>query len=114
MGDHFLRSLQVFDDQALTDYCIARIYIHLDRFQEAFQRFNKILTGHGIGLHDGNDFLWMTDLGYTLVKLAEYEQGVHWLKQGLDRFAWNCYGWNALGVAHAHLGNLEGAAQSFI
>lgn len=31
--------------------------------QEAYQRFDKILNGHGIGLHDGNDFLWMTDLG---------------------------------------------------
>lgn len=27
-------------------------------------RFEKLLNGHGIGLHDGNDFLWMTDLGY--------------------------------------------------
>ena len=31
--------------------------------KEAYERFDKILAGHGIGLHDGNDFLWMTDLG---------------------------------------------------
>ena len=98
----FVRSLDIFDDQAITDYCIARILINLGRFQEwlplwvskkvlivtssilellvilryfllliptvhglqeAYQRFDKILNGHGIGLHDGNDFLWMTDLG---------------------------------------------------
>merc|ERR1712167_330893 len=68
--DHYLRSLEVFDDQAITDYCIARILINLGRYEEAYSRFNKILTGHGIGLHDGNDFLWMTDLGYLLVRMG--------------------------------------------
>ena len=28
------------------------------------------MNGHGIGFHDGNDFLWMTDLGYVLVQLG--------------------------------------------
>merc|ERR1711920_218115 len=47
---HYLRSLEVFDDQAIMDYCIARILINLGRFEEAHTRFDKILNGHGIGL----------------------------------------------------------------
>merc|ERR1712183_372613 len=50
--DSYLKSLEVFDDQAITDYCIARIYLNLGRLQEAYQRFDKIMKGHGIGLHD--------------------------------------------------------------
>merc|ERR1711957_169384 len=100
------------DDQALTDYCIARVLIHLDRFQEAFQRFQKIMNGHGIGFHDGNDFLWMTDLGYVLVKLGEYSQGAHYLQEGLNRQPYNCFAWNALAVAQAHQGTLELAVSS--
>ena len=30
-----VRSLDIFDDQAITDYCIARILINLSRFQES-------------------------------------------------------------------------------
>merc|ERR1711907_588799 len=93
---YYLRSLEVFDDQAITDYCIARLYLNLGRVQDAYLRFEKILNGHGIGLHDGNDFLWMTDLGYTLVKLGEHKQGEHYLQQGLDRMPMSCYAWNAL------------------
>jgi len=110
--DHYNRSLKIFDDQALTDYCIARILIHLDRFEEARSRFEKILQGHGIGFHDGNDFLWMTDLGYTLVQLGHDREGAHYLQEGLRRMPANCFGWNALGVAQGRLGQLEPALQS--
>jgi len=109
---HYLESLEVFDDQAITDYCIARILIHLGRLQEAYDRFNKILTGHGIGLHDGNDFLWMTDLGYLMVKLGANEQGVHYLREGLNRMPYSCFAWNALGVAQARLEQLADAVHS--
>merc|ERR1711879_503584 len=98
---------------AITDYCIARIYIHLDRLKEAHARFDKILTGHGIGFHGGNDFLWMTDLGYLLVALGSYEQGQHYLQEGLNRMPYSCFAWNALGVARAHLGQFQQALQSF-
>lgn len=110
--DHYMRSLEVFDDQALTDYCIARILIHLERYHEAYQRFLKIINGHGIGFHDQNEFLWMTDLGYTLVWLGEFQQGAHWLQEGLQRMPMNCFGWNALGVAQARSNQLEQAVQS--
>ncbi|CAK0796734.1 unnamed protein product, partial [Prorocentrum cordatum] len=40
--DFYMRSLAIFDDQAITDYCIARILINLDRFSEAYARFQKI------------------------------------------------------------------------
>merc|ERR1712146_668360 len=112
--DHYMRSLEVFDDQAITDYCIARILIHMDRFTEAYQRFEKILNGHGIGLHDGNDFLWMTDLGYTLVKLQSYENGVHYLQEGLQRMPYSCFAWNALGVAQAQMSQLQKAVDSLM
>lgn len=112
--DSYLKSLEVFDDQAITDYCIARLYLNLNRVQEAYQRFDKILNGHGIGLHDGNDFLWMTDLGYTLVKLETYDQGMHYLQQGLERMPHSCYAWNALGVAQAQSSKLEQAAESLV
>jgi len=111
--DYYVRSLEIFDDQALTDYCIARILIELNRFEEARQRFVKILNGHGIGFHDGNDFLWMTDLGYTLVKLGDYQTGAHWLSEGLRRMPAQCYAWNALGVAQAQSGQPQKAVESF-
>jgi len=112
--DHYLKSLEVFDDQAITDYCIARILINLGRFQEAYTRFDKILNGHGIGLHDGNDFLWMTDLGYLLVKLGSHENGINYLQEGLKRMPYSCYAWNALGVGQVSLGQIEQAANSLM
>eukprot|EP00927_Polykrikos_kofoidii_P022003 TRINITY_DN20663_c1_g1_i1.p1 TRINITY_DN20663_c1_g1~~TRINITY_DN20663_c1_g1_i1.p1 ORF type:complete len:830 (+),score=110.85 TRINITY_DN20663_c1_g1_i1:186-2675(+) len=112
--DNYLKSLEVFDDTAITDYCIARIQINLGRYQEALERFNKILTGHGIGLHDGNDFMWMTDLGYLLVRLGDFDQGIHYLEDGLKRMAWSCYGWNAVGVAYAHKGDLAKASEALL
>lgn len=110
--ESYLASLAVFDDQAITDYCIARIYIHLDNLEEASTRFDKILNGHGIGFHDGNDFLWMTDLGYVMTKMGQYEHGVHWLQEGLQRMPHSCFAWNALGVARANLGKIEESAQA--
>ena len=109
----WFRSTQIFDDQAITDYCIARILLHLDRVNEALAYFDKILNGHGIGFHDGNDFLWMTDLGYALIVHGEQlDQGIYYMKEGLNRFPHNCYGWNALGVAQIRLMKLEDALQS--
>merc|ERR1712232_68221 len=96
----------------ITDYCIARILINLGRFEEAHTRFEKILNGHGIGLHDGNDFLWMTDFGYTLVKLEQMEAGLHYLREGLSRMPYSCFAYNAQGVALAKLGRFPEAAQS--
>ena len=32
---HYRNSLEIFDDNALTDYCIASIMIELNRFEEA-------------------------------------------------------------------------------
>ena len=75
-------------------------------------RFEKLLNGHGIGLHDGNDFLWMTDLGYLLVRLGQDAQGAHYLEEGLRRMPYSGYGWNALGVAQARQQQLPEALQS--
>lgn len=110
--EHYQRSLDIFDDQAITDYCIARILINLGRFQEAYQRFDKILNGHGIGLHDGNDFLWMTDLGYLMVRLGSDAQGANYLQEGLRRMPYSSYAWNALGVAQGRQGQLREALES--
>ena len=110
--DYYQQSLSIFDDQAITDYCIARILINLGRFSEAYRSFEKILNGHGIGLHDGNDFLWMTDLGYLMVKLGSDEQGANYLQEGLNRMPYSCFAWNALGVAQARQGKLEQALAS--
>jgi len=111
---HYLKSLEIFDDQAITDYCIARILINLGRYQEAYTRFDKILTGHGIGFHDGNDFLWMTDLGYLLVQMNTNEQGAHYLNEGLRRMPYSCYGWNALGVSHLRRSQIEQAVEALM
>ena len=35
--ENYLRSLDIFDDQAITDYWVARIYISLGRYQEAMR-----------------------------------------------------------------------------
>jgi hypothetical protein len=113
---NYVKSLTIFDDQAITDYCIARILLHLDRVPEALAYFDKILNGHGIGFHDGNDFLWMTDLGYALIAhnqdKEQLDQGIYYMKEGLNRFPHNCYGWNALGVAQIRLMKLQEALQS--
>merc|ERR1712182_159478 len=71
---HYVKSEQIFDDQAITDYCIARILLHLDRVPEALAYFDKTLNGHG----------------------EQLDQGIYYMKEGLNRSPHNCYGWNAL------------------
>eukprot|EP00435_Cladocopium_sp_Y103_P064568 s6_g26.t1 len=86
--EHYQRSLDIFDDQAITDYCIARILINLDRFQEGAACDIRQPFG------------------------PEDAQGANYLQEGLRRMPYSSYAWNALGVAQARQGQLPEALES--
>eukprot|EP00927_Polykrikos_kofoidii_P073499 TRINITY_DN6952_c0_g1_i2.p1 TRINITY_DN6952_c0_g1~~TRINITY_DN6952_c0_g1_i2.p1 ORF type:complete len:739 (+),score=84.73 TRINITY_DN6952_c0_g1_i2:97-2313(+) len=109
--DYFKRSLEVFDDTALTDYCIARILLCFGLYDEALERFLKIQNGHRIGFYK-REFLWITDFGYLLVKLERFQEGARLLQAGLRSYPLNCFAWNALAVAQSMSDELEHAEQS--
>lgn len=69
---HYNISLSLHDDNALTDYCIAQVYIETSRFELALPRFEKIMKGHGIGFAGYNTFALFVDYGFTLVILKRY------------------------------------------
>lgn len=93
------RSLEIFDDNALTDYCIAQILLQLGRFDEARTRFEKILGGHGIGFGSHNTYLLTIDYGWLLTRLGRYTEALPFLSKGLDLRPDVAYAWNALGVS---------------
>merc|ERR1712196_574288 len=73
---YYNRSLQIHDDNAITDYPIARISMQLGRYEEAFNRFVKITNGHGIGLGLHNMYLINIDYGWTLARIGRYSEAL--------------------------------------
>merc|ERR1719188_146085 len=82
--EHYNASLQVLDDNALTDHCIAQIFIETGRFEQAVERFEKILGGHGVGFSNFNLWMLFVDYGFTLVALGRHEEAVPNLERGLN------------------------------
>eukprot|EP00931_Biecheleriopsis_adriatica_P094571 TRINITY_DN68201_c0_g1_i1.p1 TRINITY_DN68201_c0_g1~~TRINITY_DN68201_c0_g1_i1.p1 ORF type:complete len:240 (-),score=56.85 TRINITY_DN68201_c0_g1_i1:88-744(-) len=103
------RSLQIFDDNAVTDYAIAQCLIRLGRYAEAATRFDKIMSGHFIGFHAGNLPALNLDRGWLLAKVGRHKDAVPVLEQGLQEQPNAVYAWNALAVSQAKVGNLQGA-----
>ncbi|CAD7955156.1 unnamed protein product [Amoebophrya sp. A120] len=106
---HYNMSLVLHDDNALTDYCIAQVYIETSRFELALPRFEKIMKGHGIGFAGYNTFALFVDYGFTLTILKRYEEAVNAIEHGLKINADLPHGWNALGVAYGNLNMLQEA-----
>lgn len=111
---YYDRSLQIHDDNAVTDYCVARIQMELGRHTEASARFEKILLGHGIGFAEHNRFLLHIDYGWLLVRMGEPARATPILANGLRLRPDLAYAWNALGVAQARAGDLQAAMASLV
>ncbi|CAK8999502.1 Protein O-mannosyl-transferase TMTC4 (Transmembrane and TPR repeat-containing protein 4) [Durusdinium trenchii] len=105
----FNASLTILDDNALTDHCIAQIYIETARYPLALERFEKILRGHGVGFSPFNLWMLYVDYGFTLVALGRFEEAIPALEKGLSRNAAVPHGQNALGYAFASLNQLQEA-----
>jgi len=112
---HYNVTVRMHDDNALTDYCIAQVYIETSRFRIALPYFEKIMAGHGIGFGGYNLFALYVDYGFTLAILGEnLETAVNSLEQGLKINADVPYGWNALGIGYYKLGALQEAQDSLV
>merc|ERR1712046_13120 len=103
----------ILDDNALTDHCIAQIYIETGQYTEALQRFEKILKGHGVGFSAFNLWMLYIDYGFTLVALSRFEDAVPQLEYGLQRNTAVPHGLNALGYAQASMNQLQQAQDAF-
>lgn len=106
-------SLAVLDDNALTDQCVAQIYIETGRFEDAVERFQKILGGHLVGFSRFNIWMLYIDFGFALVSRSRFEEAIPMLDEGLKLNLAVPHGLNALGYAHAHLQNLQQAQDAF-
>eukprot|EP00927_Polykrikos_kofoidii_P070802 TRINITY_DN67186_c0_g1_i1.p1 TRINITY_DN67186_c0_g1~~TRINITY_DN67186_c0_g1_i1.p1 ORF type:complete len:706 (-),score=96.84 TRINITY_DN67186_c0_g1_i1:396-2513(-) len=111
--DHYNASLQVLDDNALTDHCIAQIFIETGRYPEAVERFEKIMRGHGIGFSQFNLWMLYVDYGFALTALSQFEQAVPALEHGLRVNAAIPHGQNSLGYAYANLHQMQNAQDAF-
>ncbi|KAF4750706.1 hypothetical protein FOZ63_012475 [Perkinsus olseni] len=109
----YLASLAIFDDNALTDYCVAQIDIETNRFDEAHERFVKILNGNGIGFGGFNRFLIMVDFGFTLTALKRYDEAIPVLKEGLSLNEDVPHALNALGISYLHMGEAQRSVEAF-
>lgn len=110
---HYNASLSILDDNALTDHCIAQIYIETGEYQKALERFEKIMSGHGVGLSAHNLYSLYIDYGFTLVTLKRFDEALPLLDQGLKRNLAVPHGLNALGFAHVHSQGLQEAQDAF-
>ena len=101
-------SLEIFDDNALTDYLIAQIHLERGEDWKAYERLSKVADGHGIGFTDFSRFMFLVDYGVVLTKLGSVEQAViDMILEGLDIYKWVGYAWHALSVLAARRGEWE-------
>lgn len=110
---HFEASLEVLDDNALTDHCIAQIYIETGRYGLALERFEKMLHGNLVGFSRFNLYMLYVDYGFTLVALKRFDEAIEPLTRGLDLNLDVPHGLNALGYAYARLERLQEAHDAF-
>lgn len=105
----FEASLAILDDNALTDQCVAQIYIETGRYAEAVKRFEKILSGHGVGFSGFNLWMLYTDYGFALTASGRHEEAIPALQEGLRRNAAVPHAQNALGYSLASFQRLQEA-----
>jgi len=106
-------SLVVLDDNALTDHCIAQIYIQTGQYSKALEQFQKITSGHLVGFFRFNLCMLYVDYGFALVASNRFEEAIPLLKQGLDFNLAVPHGLNALGYSYAHTLHLQEAQDTF-
>ena len=106
-------SLSIYDDNALTDYCIAQIQTERGQWPLAYQRFQKIMAGHGIGFGGFNRFLLLVDFGWVCVALGKEDEGIGLLREGLSLNLDVPHALNALGIALARQGKLQESINAF-
>ena len=81
--DYYQRAIRVFDDNAMSDYCVARIYLEQNDCEKALKVFIKINDGHGIGFGDHNQFLLNNDFGYALTCMSAWNEAIPILEEGI-------------------------------
>lgn len=111
--ENYNASLMILDDNALTDHCIAQLFIETGRYRDALERFEKVFRGHGVGFSAFNLWMLYVDYGFTLVSLSRFAEAIQALEVGLQRNTAVPHGLNALGFAHAHLQQLQEAQDAF-
>eukprot|EP00452_MALV-II_sp_L67-6_P000339 gene339-73_t len=98
---YYQQALNVFDDNAMSDYCVARIYLEKNDCTKALQVFFKINDGHGIGFGDHNQFLLNNDFGYALTCVQAYQDAIPILEEALQLMNPNFpYIYNALAMSY--------------
>jgi len=110
---HFDAALDLYKDNALTEYCIAQIFIETGRSQEALRRFETIFGGHALGFGSFNLYALYVDYGFTLMMLRRFEEAVPQLIHGLSLNEDVPHGLNALGYSLMQLRRTEEARAAF-
>lgn len=110
----YQRSLDMHDDNALTDYGIAQCLLQLGRYPEAGQRFEKILKGHGIGIGHHNKHVIYLDYGWLLARIGRFKEAIPVLEEGLELKPDTPHALNALGIAKGKLGDFHNALGHFL
>eukprot|EP00929_Paragymnodinium_shiwhaense_P076835 TRINITY_DN39554_c0_g3_i1.p1 TRINITY_DN39554_c0_g3~~TRINITY_DN39554_c0_g3_i1.p1 ORF type:complete len:542 (+),score=51.68 TRINITY_DN39554_c0_g3_i1:137-1627(+) len=106
---NFKAALDVFDQSALTEYCIAQIYIETGRVDEAVATFEHIMDGHMLGFGNFNVFSLYIDYGFAKMMQRKFEEAIPMLKQGLQLNEDVPHGLNALAYSYFSIGRLEEA-----
>eukprot|EP00392_Amoebophrya_sp_AT5.2_P010597 g10662.t1 len=92
---YYQKALDVFDDNAMSDYCMARIYLEKGDCHKGLQIFIKINNG---------TFLLNNDFGYALSCVGAYDEAVPILEEALTILPTNfAYVYNALALGVFHL-----------
>jgi len=110
---HYNASLTILDDNALTDHCIAQLYIETGRYADALERFEKIFRGHLVGFSQFNLWMLYVDYGFALMMLRRFEEAVPLLQQGLNLNEDVPHGLNALGFCLTQLGHFPEGREAF-
>lgn len=105
----FNRSLQAFDDNALTDFMIAQIQLDYGQCDEALARFHKINDGNGIGFGDHNHALLVTEFAFADVCTKHFEHAVGLFGTELEHTTNRPYLANAYAFALEAVGNKQEA-----
>mmetsp|Transcript_12859 Transcript_12859/g.34525 ORF Transcript_12859/g.34525 Transcript_12859/m.34525 type:complete len:198 (+) Transcript_12859:456-1049(+) len=110
---HFQAAHSIFKDSALTEYCIAQIFIETGRPQEALVHFENIVNGHGMGFGHFSIFSLYVDYGFTLMMLRQFDKAVPLLEKGLALNEDVPHGLNALGYCFMQMARRQEAQVAF-
>jgi len=110
---HFYAALDLYKDNALTEYCIAQILIETGRASQALKHFESIFSGHALGFGAFNLYALYVDYGFTLMMLGRFDEAVGQLGHGLSLNEDVPHGLNALGYSLMQLKRPQEARSAF-